>query len=107
MRGFGRVLAMTAFAVVLGLISTVAMADCGSGRVIYQDQFQALDPSWGFNADDPEVSIQNGTLIMKPDSGYERYLLSQTNFYGDVSVCVDVTVAKSKTEEQTWAGLRS
>ena len=104
MRVIARVLAMTALAVAFGLVATGAMAQCGSG-IIYQDRFQTLDPYWGVQAGDAEVSVQDGSLILKPEAGYERYVLNQANFYGDATVCVDVTIAETASEEQSWAGI--
>jgi 3-keto-disaccharide hydrolase len=63
---------------------------CGNGKVIYEDKFATLDPSWGTPSD--RLSVDNGALVIKPEPGTGRWAISQSDFYGDAAICADVTV---------------
>jgi hypothetical protein len=86
------------------LATSLAFASCGSGPVLYQDDFSGPD-AWGITDDDPEVSLQNGAMLLKADPGYERYVLNQTDYYGDGTICVDMAFAKTRVDNETWGGL--
>jgi hypothetical protein len=75
------------------LATATAFADCGKGQPVFEDTFQTLDPSWG-GADDT-LSVANGALVIKPKPGYMRWDLSQSDYYGDGSICVLATIAEA------------
>jgi hypothetical protein len=83
------------------LLSTDAMAECGSGKVINQEGFAA----WGLSRDDPQISISGNTLVLTPAPAKGRSVISTERFSGDISVCVDFTVARTDNEDETHGGL--
>jgi hypothetical protein len=79
-----------------------AFAECGKGKPIFEDAFETLDRSWG--APDDQVSVEKGSLVVKPKAGYSRWVLSQSDFYGDGSLCVDIKLAESSDVGSTNLG---
>jgi hypothetical protein len=65
------------------------------GTPTFEDTFQSLDPSWGVSASDAVVSIGDGKLIISPTPGYVRTVLSQSDYYGDGSICVLATISEA------------
>jgi hypothetical protein len=63
---------------------------CGNGKVIYEDKFETLDPSWGKASD--RLSVDQGALVIKAEPGQGRWALSQSDVYADAAICVDATV---------------
>ena len=60
---------------------------CG-GQMLYQDNFQTLDPSWG--AADQSAYIQNGALMLAAGPGGTTSRVNGKGRYGDFDVCVAV-----------------
>jgi hypothetical protein len=85
MRGKTR-LAVTAL---IGYFLAVAVAHaCGSGKVIYQDDFKTLDPAW--NAPD-YVTAANGAMSVKLAQNTALSLISQANLYTQPSIEICAT----------------
>jgi hypothetical protein len=78
-----------------------AFADCGKGKVSFEDTFQTLDPTWG--KADETLSVQNGSLILMPKPGYLRWALSQSDLYGDGSICVVESISEASAIDQAQA----
>jgi hypothetical protein len=74
-----------------------ALADC-SGKASFEDDFQTLDPSWG--AADANLFVQNGAMVIKPQPGYIRWALSQSDYYGDGSICVMAAITEASAIDQ-------
>ncbi|MGB8277933.1 MAG: hypothetical protein WCF20_08400 [Methylovirgula sp.] len=81
-------------------ISGPAFADC-TGKPAFEDTFQTMDPSWG--TADANAFVENGALVIKPKPGYNRYDLSQSDYYGDGSICVLATIAEASNIAQVQA----
>jgi hypothetical protein len=62
-------------------------AACGSGKLIFEDKFETLDPAWGLSQSDPTRSNGPGGLVYKFDPGNNTTLLNQTGFYDNYEVC--------------------
>ena len=89
-------------ALVAGLLASApALAACDKGNPVFEDTFQTLDPSWG-EADDT-LFVDNGGLVVKPKPGYSRFDLSQSDYYGDGSICVLATIAQTSAIDQAQA----
>ena len=58
---------------------------CG-GQMLYQDNFQTLDPSWGVA--DQSAYIQNGALMLAAGPGGTTSRINGKGRYGDFDVCV-------------------
>ncbi len=82
------------------LVAGPASAAC-TGKPSFQDTFQTLDPSWG--AADATLSVANGALVVKPQPGYLRWAVSQSDYYGDGSICVQATIAQASAIDQAQA----
>ncbi len=79
------------------LVSVPALADC-TGTASFEDDFQTLDPSWG--TADANLFVQNGALLIKPQPGYIRWALSQSDYYGDGSICVMAAITEASAIDQ-------
>ncbi len=82
------------------VVSGPVFAAC-TGKPAFEDTFQTLDPTWG-KADD-QVFVENGSLVVKPQAGYQRWDLSQSDYYGDGSICVVATIAEASKIDQAQA----
>ena len=82
------------------LFAVPALAAC-TGNASYQDNFQSLDPSWG--KADATLLVRNGSLLIKPQPGYIRWSLSQSDYYGDGSLCVTEAMNESSAIDQGQA----
>jgi hypothetical protein len=90
-------------AVIIGCgFSASARAAC-TGTPTFQDQFKTLDPSWG--APGTALSVQNGAFMIKPQPGYDQFALSQSNFYGDGSLCVSAIITAASDPNNASAGV--
>lgn len=87
---------------IMGCFSASAFAAC-SGTPSFQDQFKTLDPSWGNNGS--TVSVQNGAMLIKPQPGYYQFVISQSNFYGDGSLCVSTTITQASDPNNANVGV--
>jgi hypothetical protein len=78
-----------------------ALAECGKGSPAFEDTFQTLDPTWG--SPGPEIKVANNALIVSPQPNYRDLYLSQSDFYGDGSLCVLASVSQSTDAKGTNA----
>jgi hypothetical protein len=79
---------MIAMAVVL-LAVTAGLA----GKVLFEDKFSSLDPSWG--APGPIMDVKDGKLIITPEQGTTQTVLNQANvFPNDGESVFDMTFVK-------------
>ena len=78
------------------LAATEATA-CGNGKVIFEDKFETLDPSWG-NVTDLK-KVENGALVLTPEPGKSVWGISESDYYTDAAICVDATVTNGLPEE--------
>ena len=86
------ILAM-AMAVVL-VVVTVSLA----GKVLFEDKFTSLDPSWGFPG--PSIEAKGGKLIISPKVGITSTLLNQSDVFpndGESSVTMSFVKAGAPT----------
>jgi len=85
---------MMAMAVVL-LAVTAGLA----GKVLFEDKFTSLDPSWG--APGPIMDVKDGKLIISPDKNTSQTILNQANvFPNDVEASFTMTYVKAPAP--TW-----
>jgi regulation of enolase protein 1 (concanavalin A-like superfamily) len=69
---------------------TAAEAACKpSGNVLFQDQFDALAPSWGTS---DNYHVEGGKLVIQPPAGYNTATINNASLYDDVDMCVEMTV---------------
>ena len=85
---------MMAMAVVL-LAVTAGLA----GKVLFEDKFTSLDPSWG--APGPIMDVKDGKLIITPEKNTSQTILNQANvFPNDVEASFAMTFVKAPAP--TW-----
>ena len=85
---------MMAMAVVL-LAVTASLA----GKVLFEDKFTSLDPSWG--APGPVMDVKDGKLIITPGTNTSQTILNQANVLpNDMEASFAMTFVKSPAP--TW-----
>ena len=85
---------MMAMAVVL-LAVTAGLA----GKVLFEDKFTSLDPSWG--APGPVMDVKDGKLIITPEKNTSQTILNQANvFPNDAEASFAMTYVKAPAP--TW-----
>jgi hypothetical protein len=59
---------------------------CGDGKVLFQDTFQTLNPTWTFTADTARSNGADGlSYVLKPGAGNAK--LNNASLYDDYEVC--------------------
>lgn len=85
---------MMAMAVVL-LAVTASLA----GKVLFEDKFTSLDPSWG--APGPIMDVKDGKLLITPKTNTSQTILNQANvFPNDAEASFTMTFVKAPAP--TW-----
>lgn len=85
------------------LLGTAPALACGKNKILFEDNFQSLDPSWG--SADKQMTVEGGNLVLRPNAGFYRWALSQSDFYGDSNLCSDVNIVETSEPEATSAGI--
>jgi hypothetical protein len=85
-----RVLVALRFIVFFSALSFAGLASasaCGTGKLLFEDKFAALNPAWGFGPTDPARSNGPQGLVYKfqPDVGIT--LLNEASLYNDYEIC--------------------
>ena len=68
-----------------------------AGKVVYEDKFTNLDPSWGASSE--ILGVKDGKLTLKPALNTTQSLLNQANFFDDADISVDVAMTVGDTNE--------
>src|ERR1044072_6090415 len=87
----------------VALLGADAASACQGQKVLYQDRFTALDPSWGTYGD--ELTIENGRMVIRPEPGTVYWQGNDLGMYRDADLCADVTIVESVTPDEVVAGL--
>ena len=86
-----------------GAPPAAAAGTCGSGKVIFQDDFSTADPSWGQNQ---HITIKDGAMSIYADAGRVQLVQSQSDFYADAAVCATLAVpAPTKSDDAPRGGI--
>ena len=83
-------------------VASVTSGGC-KGQVLYEDNFAAMDPSWGTPSADRNVS--NGRFLIQPVANSSSTVLNQGNVFEDMNACINVTLAKSDDPNSGGGGL--
>lgn len=67
-----------------------AMAACGTGAVLYQDDFAKLDPAWNLAGTGRHVTQGKNAVVISSNAGGSDTVLYQAGSYTDYEVCVQV-----------------
>lgn len=76
---------------------------CGSGQVLFKDDFAILDPSWGASTG-PNLSLAGGALTLQANPGYAYNIQSQSGLYTDYEVCVQAVLTATQGPEGSVIG---
>ena len=76
---------------------------CGTGKVLFSDDFKQVDASWGF--DSPDVSVEEGKVKVKPQPDISNLLVYKGILFTDGDYCLTVrTPNKLSDNDNTMAG---
>ena len=98
MQGRGLVLA----AALLLAGGAPAAAVCPGPDVLFQDQFETLQPTWGEAS--PAIRIDNGQLVLAPPAGTYVWAVNSAGLYDDVDMCVSVVTVTGLDDTMAKAG---
>ncbi len=87
-----------AYVIIFFLVISKDVFACKGTQVLYEDNFATLDPAWGTLS--PNLSINNGKMIVQPDVNKSFTVINQGNILEDIDVCVNVILAKS--DDPAW-----
>ncbi len=81
-------------AAVVGMFAAAASPAlaCGTGKVLYEDKFETLDPSWSFPETDTTRSVGPGGLTYKWEPNNISTKLSQFGYFENYEVCADIAM---------------
>jgi hypothetical protein len=79
-----------------------AAAVCPGIDVLYQDSFDALQPTWGQPG--ASAKVENGQLVMNPAVGTYVWLTNNAGMYDDIDMCVNVTTVAGVDATEAKAG---
>lgn len=66
---------------------------CKGSQLLFEDNFSTLDPAWGVQG--PNLSVNNGKLIVQPEINSSYVALNQGNIFEDIDACVKLSQVKS------------
>lgn len=91
-----------ALAMALAVVPAGTALACGGGRILYEDRFETLEPTWGVEED--AFFIDDSRLTLMP--GYDLYYsaLNTMGTYEDADICLDVETIKADAEGNSFAG---
>jgi tetratricopeptide (TPR) repeat protein len=64
-------------------------------KILYEDDFSRLDPSWGIFGD--ILSVKDGKLVLKPALNTTQSVLNLFNIFNDADIQVEVALASGAT----------
>lgn len=84
------------------MAATPAFA-CGTGKVLFSDDFKQVDASWGF--DSPDVQVEEGKVKVKPQPDISNLLVYKGILFTDADYCLTVRMPNKLTDnDNTMAG---
>ena len=88
-------------ALVAGAVS-LAIASADAGEVLFEDDFESLDPAWGEPSE--AVKVKDKKLVVQPPVGMSQTQLNQGFLFDDVELTGKVRLAQGDDPNQ-YAGL--
>ncbi len=80
-----------------------ALAVCQGANVLYQDNFDRLQPTWGEPSN--VLKVENGQLVVTPGPAQYFWVPNTANFYDDIDMCITMTTITAVEPEEAKAGL--
>ncbi|HZP19936.1 MAG TPA: hypothetical protein VFB16_06960 [Bauldia sp.] len=93
---------MASLAVAL-LAGIGAAQACEGDKVLFEDDFATLEPTWGAKSE--EVDVAGNKLMLTPEANYTTWVPSTANLYEDIDFCADVSSVKAVDPDHSYAGL--
>jgi len=97
---FARTLALAIVTVLAGIGPAAAV--CPGLDVLFQDSFDALQPTWGQAS--TAARIDNGQLVLNPAVGTYTWVANNAGMYDDIDMCVTMTTVTGVDPTQAKAG---
>lgn len=92
-----------AIALALSVVATAGASACEGTNVLFEDNFQTLDPTWG-NADD-SFFLKDGRLVITPEPDQYYSALNTAGFYDNIDYCVRIYSINADPAGNSFAGL--
>ena len=80
-----------------------ARAVCPGPDVLFDDTFDAMQPTWGESTD--AIKVEDGQLVIAPRSGTYAWVANMAALYDDIDACVTVTTVSAAVPDDAVAGL--
>ena len=88
----------------LALMTGIGAAGAAEGgKVLFQDNFDTLDPTWGQATN--EISVENHQIVLKPEANFSLWVPSNAGIYDDVDLSADFTAVAAVDADSSYAGL--
>jgi hypothetical protein len=84
-------------------MTPAAFAVCQGADVLYQDNFDKLQPTWGEASE--VMRVENGQLLVTPGADQYFWAPNTANLYDDIDMCVTMTTVTGVEPEEAKAGL--
>ena len=97
---FARTLALAIVTLLAGIGPAAAV--CPGLDVLFQDSFDALQPTWGQAS--TAARIDNGQLVLNPAVGTYTWVANNAGVYDDIDMCVTMTTVTGVDPTQAKAG---
>jgi hypothetical protein len=105
LKSTSRMLVAGALALGSGLFSATSDTNaCGNGKLLFQDNFETLNPAWGFREGAAVRSNGPEGLTYKLDPDREVTLLNQSSPYDNYEVCA-VYATQTAANANPWLGI--
>jgi hypothetical protein len=85
------------------MIASGAKADCTGTTILFQDNFESLQPSWGDATD--AFKVEAGHLVLSPRADDVLFAANTAGLYDDVDLCATVTTVMGVNPEDAKIGL--
>jgi hypothetical protein len=80
-----------------------ASAACTGATVLFQDNFDQLQPTWG--EPNEALKFDGGQLVVTPAADQYFWQPNTANLYDDIDLCVNMTTVTGVDPEEAKAGL--
>lgn len=84
-------------------MAPASYAACAGANVLFQDNFDKLQPTWGEASE--MMKVDNGQLIVTPGSDQYFWVPNTANLYDDIDMCITMTTVTGVDPEESKAGL--
>jgi hypothetical protein len=83
--------------------SNVAFAACQGSTILFEDRFDALQPTWGTQSD--SLKVEDEQLVVAPEPAAYFWAINEASLYDDIDMCIAMTTVTGVEPEDVKAGL--